>query len=62
MMALPPLAGESRTITDFFASEPGNIFPLLTRTNRLDLVDYWLNGQTVALQNNLAGERASLSN
>ena len=55
MMALPPLTGESRTITDFFASEPGNIFPLLTRTNRLDLVDYWLNGQTVALQNNLAG-------
>lgn len=54
-MAMVPLAGLGRTIADLFASEPGNLFPLLTRTARLDLVDYYLNGQTVALQNNLQG-------
>jgi len=51
-----PLTGTARTITDFFASEPGNIFPLLTRTNRLDLVDYYTSGQMVAVANNLEGE------
>ena len=56
LMALLPLTVEARTISDFFASEPGNIFPLLTRTNRLDMVDYYNNGQQVALKNNLAGE------
>lgn len=55
-MALLPLAGEARTIADLFASEPGNIFPLLTRTNRLDMVDYYNSGQKVAVPNNLAGE------
>ena len=29
-MALLPLDGAARTIADFFASEPGNVFPLLT--------------------------------
>ena len=43
-----------------FASEPGNIFPLLTRTNRLDLVDYYTSGQMVAVANNLAGESSLL--
>ncbi len=43
-------------MTDLFASEPGNIFPLLTRTNRLDLVDYYMSGQSVAVPNNLGGE------
>ena len=55
-MALLPLTGASRTIADLFATEPGNIFPLLTRTNRLDMVDYYLSGQQVAIPNNLAGE------
>ena len=54
-VALLPLTGEARTIADFFGSEPGNIFPLLTRTNRLDMVDYYNSGQKVAQQNNLAG-------
>ena len=54
-MALLPLDGAARTIADFFASEPGNVFPLLTRTNRLDLVDYYNSGQTVAVPNNLGG-------
>ena len=54
-LVLMPLTGTARTIADFFASEPGNIFPLLTRTNRLDMVDYYNSGQKVAQQNNLAG-------
>ena len=51
-----PLTVMARTIADFFASEPGNIFPLLTRTNRLDMVDYYNSGQMVAIGNNLAGD------
>ena len=59
-LALMPLTGTARTIADFFASEPGNIFPLLTRTNRLDMVDYHKSGQTVAIANNLTGESCLL--
>lgn len=55
-VALLPLASTARTIADLFAIEPGNIFPLLTRTVRLDMVDYYNSGQQVALQNNLTGE------
>jgi hypothetical protein len=55
MMALLPMGGEARTIADLFASEPGNIFPLLTRTYRLDMVDYYNNGQVVEIENNLLG-------
>ena len=55
-LALLPLTGMARTISDFFASEPGNIFPLLTRTGRLDMVDYYNSGKTVAIANNLEGE------
>ena len=55
-LALLPMTGTARTIADFFASEPGNIFPLLTRTNRLDMVDYHKSGQTVAIANNLTGD------
>lgn len=56
LMALLPLTGLARTVADLFATEPGNIFPLLTRTNRLDMVDYYNSGQMVAVPNNLAGE------
>ena len=55
-LALLPLTGTARTIADFFASEPGNIFPLLTRTHRLDMVDYYNSGQMVAIANHLSGE------
>lgn len=55
-LAMMPLTGMARTIADFFASEPGNIFPLLTRTNRLDMVDYHNSGQTVSIANNLTGD------
>lgn len=55
-LALLPLVSQSRTIADLFASEPGNVFALLTRTNRLDMVDYYNSGQKVPIQNGLAGE------
>jgi hypothetical protein len=55
-VALMPLTGEARSIAELFAMEPGNIFPLLTRTARLDMVDYYNSGQMVAVPNNLAGE------
>lgn len=55
-LALLPLTGVARTIGDFFASEPGNIFPLLTRTHRLDMMDYYNSGQMVSVTNNLTGE------
>jgi hypothetical protein len=54
-MALIPVSGTARTIDDLFASEPGNIFTLLTRTNRLDMVDYYNSGQQVDINNNLMG-------
>ena len=34
-----PSTVSARTIADLFATEPGTIFPLLTGTNRLDMVD-----------------------
>ncbi|MBQ9216845.1 MAG: DUF3256 family protein [Muribaculaceae bacterium] len=49
------LAGESRTVRDFFASEPGDVFTLLTKTTRLDMIDYYDNGTVVAASNNMAG-------
>lgn len=55
MLALALLPGEARTIADLFASEQGQLFPLLTRTHRLDMVDYYNSGQKVAQQNNLGG-------
>ena len=54
-LVLSPLTGSARTIADLFASEPGNIFTLLTRTNRLDMVDYYNSGQQVEMTNNLLG-------
>ena len=46
----------SRVLADLFGTEPGNIFPLLTSTARLDMVDYYNSGQLVSIPNNLAGE------
>jgi hypothetical protein len=60
-VALLPSTGIARSMADLFATEPGNIFPLLTRTNRLDMVDYHLNGQTVDMANSLAGESRLLA-
>lgn len=56
VMAFLPVSTSARTIADFFATEPGNIFALLTRTYRLDMVDYYNSGQVVSVTNNLVGE------
>ena len=55
LMALSPVTGSARTLADLFATEPGNIFPLLTSVNRLDMVDYYNSGQIVDIGNNLLG-------
>lgn len=55
-MVLMPLTGMSRVIADLFGTEPGAVFPLLTQTARLDMVDYYNSGKQVTIQNNLAGE------
>lgn len=55
LSALSPVADSARTLADLFASEPGNIFPLLTSVNRLDMVDYYNSGQVVDIGNNLLG-------
>ena len=51
-----PSTVSARTIADLFATEPGTIFPLLTGTNRLDMVDYYNSGQIVDMGNNMLGE------
>lgn len=50
---LVAVGGEARTIRDFFASEPGQVFMLLPKTTRLDLLDYYDNGQLVYARNNM---------
>lgn len=49
------LAGEARTVRDFFASEPGEVFTTLARTARLDMLDYYDSGTIVSANNNMAG-------
>lgn len=47
------LGAEARTVRDFFASEPGQVFMLLPKTTRLDLLDYYDNDQLVYAKNNM---------
>ena len=56
LAALVPSTVSARTIADLFGTEPGEIFPLLTRTNRLDMVDYYNSGQIVDIENNMTGD------
>ena len=59
-VAMLPLIGKARTVADLFATEPGAIFPMLTRTHRLDMVDYYRSGQIVPIKNNMLGESTLL--
>ena len=52
-------AGEAKTIRDLFASEPNNIFMLLSNRTRLDMLDYFDSGQKVAASNRLSGNDTS---
>ena len=56
LTALLPSTMSARTIGELFGTEPGQIFPLLTRTNRLDMVDYYNSGRIVDMENNLTGD------
>lgn len=47
------LTCSSRTIRDFFASEPDDIFMLIPHTARLDMLDYYDSGQKVEMSNKL---------
>lgn len=55
LMVLMAIGAEARTVRDMFTSEPGRLFVLLPRTARLDLLDYYDNGQVVAAKNNMGG-------
>ncbi|MBR1881739.1 MAG: DUF3256 family protein, partial [Muribaculaceae bacterium] len=46
-------APQARTVRDFFASEPGDVFMLIQPNMRLDLMDYYDSGQRVFATNNL---------
>ncbi|MBR1882980.1 MAG: DUF3256 family protein [Muribaculaceae bacterium] len=46
-------APQARTVRDFFASEPGDVFMLIQSNMRLDLMDYYDSGQRVFATNNL---------
>ncbi len=49
------LGGQARTVRDFFVGEKGDLFAMLPTTARMDLLDYYDNGQLVAARNNLKG-------
>ncbi len=49
------ISAQARTIGEIWATEPGNIFPLLTVTNRLDMMDYFRSGKAVEMVNQLEG-------
>ena len=50
------LACQARTVRDFLASEPDQLFATLPRTARLDMLDYYDNGTIVSANNNMAGD------
>lgn len=60
IMALAMPAG-ARSVRDFFASEPGLVFPLLPVNTRLDMLDYFDNGQIVSANNNLGNDTQIIS-
>lgn len=57
-LALASLGAMAQTAADLFTSAPQNIFPLLDRNTRLDMVDYYKNGMTTPSQNQLDGRSA----
>jgi len=61
LSALLAGSGMARTVADLFGSEPGDIFMLLPRVTRLDMVDYYNSGQAVAARNNMGGESQLLA-
>lgn len=55
MTALAFAPAQARTVADFFAQEPGEVFSLLSASTRLDMVDYYHSGQKVEAENKFGG-------
>ncbi len=53
---LSGFAVQSRTIKDFFISEPNDIFIIVDKNTRLDLLDYYDGGRIVSTQNALGDD------
>ncbi len=59
MLTLQPLAWGQVTLRDAFANAPDSIFPLLTRNNRLDCLDF-AEGNVTMEVNNLANGKTRI--
>lgn len=46
---------EARTIKDFFISEPGNLLSLISKSSRMDMIDYYNDGRMVDIKNAMGG-------
>lgn len=53
---LSVFTGQSRTIKDFFISEPNDIFLVVNKNARLGLLDYYAGGRIVSAQNALGDD------
>lgn len=52
---LLPLLAQAKGIGDFFVSDPGYLFEMLDKSQRMDMLDYYNSGKKVDAQNLLGG-------
>lgn len=52
---LLPLLAQAKGIGDFFVSDPGYLFEMLDKSQRMDILDYYNSGKKVDAQNLLGG-------
>ena len=53
LVLLVAVGGEARTMRELFTEESGQLFMLIPKTLRLDMLDYYDSGQKVAAKNSL---------
>ena len=58
-MAAPALA---KTAKDFFIEDSTKVFPLLSKSLRMDMLDYYVSGQSVELENAFGGKSFDVKN
>ena len=51
------LTGEAKTIRELFADEPDDIFMILPKSPRLDMLDYYDVGRMVTMESNMASNK-----
>lgn len=51
------LTGEAKTIRELFADEPDDIFMILPKSTRLDMLDYYDVGRMVTMESNMASNK-----